>query len=555
MLPPPAPLGAPRAHLGAGTRRIRHPHNLRRADTVLAGGSVTGVALAAASIHPVRYARGALGMTTREQARDAPNRAAAGPRLVWPAVIAVAAALVRLPFITRPLTPDEGGYMLVASQWSPGNSLYGAYFVDRPPLLIAIYGLANHLGSATGLRIIGLVAVVLAVALSARLAGTTGAVVCAALLSTPLFDGMEIDGELLAVPFVLGAFALLLRSVRANTDVDRHAVPFFAGVLTAAAVLVKQNMIDGIVVAVILLAGLALRRRWWDAVVRAVAFTAGAASAAVLVLVLADLRGTKPLALWDALVTFRAQAASVISNSAASTNADRFHTMMLAGLVAGIPMVLAAALLTLRRPLREPLLLSAAIATLVWEIAGALLGGSYWQHYLIAVVPGVVLLTAASDGGRWLRLAAGYAAACAALALVFAVQHPLQMSSDTRVATYIRAESRPGDTMMVELGHPNIVLAAGLQSPYEHLWSLTARVRDPQLADFTRLLTSPDAPRWVVVSGGSLATWGIDATHAQVVFDDRYREVTAAGDWHVFERTVFPSGNTGDGTVGAGPAK
>jgi hypothetical protein len=446
------------------------------------------------------------------------------------------AALVRLPFLTQPLSPDEGGYLLVASQWSAGNDLYGAYFVDRPPLLIGLYWLADELGGAMPLRLIGLVAVVASVLLAARLAGTTGALVCAALLSTPLFDGMEIDGEILAVPFVLGAFALLVRSVPARTDVARYALPFLAGVLAAAAALVKQNMADGMVVAAALLTGLALQRRWWEAASRATAFGAGVVSSVLVALICAELRGTNPRGLWDALVTFRAQAAAVINSSAASTNDERFHTLLLVGLIAGVPMLVAAALVGARQPPRQPLLLWASAAALTWELAGAVLGGSYWQHYLIAVVPGVVLLTAASDGGRWLRLASGYTATCAVLSLVFALQHPLHLSSDAEVANYIRAESRPGDTMVVELGHPNIIRAAGLQSPYPHLWSLTARVRDPRLAEFSGLLTGADAPRWVVVSGGSLATWGIDATHAQSIFDARYREVHAAGDWHVFER-------------------
>jgi hypothetical protein len=456
--------------------------------------------------------------------------------MFWPGLIAVVAALVRLPFATRPLSPDEGGYLLVASQWSPGSSVYGSYFVDRPPLLIALFGLADELGGALPLRLLGLTAVVVSVLLAGRLAGTPGALLCTALLSTPLFDGMEIDGEILAVPFVLGAFTVLVRSVRGTSGVDRYAAPFVAGVLATAATLVKQNMVDGLVVGAVLLVGLAVRRRWWDAVARAAAFVAGGVCTLAVALVYADLRGTGPRELWDALATFRAQAAAVINASAASTNSERLHTMLLAGLLAGVPMVVAAGFLNLGRPVREPLLVCAATVVLAWEVAGALLGGSYWLHYLIALVPGLVLLTTACCGGRWLRAAAGYAATCAGLTLAFALLHPVHMASDAAVADYIGAESRPGDSMVVAFGHANLVEATGLQSPYEHLWSLSARVRDPQLADFGQLVAGRDAPRWVVVSGDWLATWGIESTEAQVTLDRRYREVTSAGDLHVFER-------------------
>ena len=475
-------------------------------------------------------------MTTLERVRAAPASVAAAPGMLWPGLIAVAAALVRLPFATQPLSPDEGGYLLVASQWSPGSSVYGSYFVDRPPLLIALFGLADELGGAVPLRVLGLTAVVVSVLLAGRLAGTTGALLSAALLSTPLFDGMEVDGEILAVPFVLGAFTFLIRSLRGRSDLDRYGAAFVAGVLATGATLVKQNMVDGLVVCAVLLVGLAVQRQWWEAVTRAAAFAAGVVGAVTIALTFADLRGTGPRELWDALVTFRAQAAAVINASAASTNAERFHTMLLAGLVAGVPMVVVAASVNLRRPVREPLLVCAAAVVLVWEVAGALLGGSYWQHYLIALVPGLVLLTTACGGGRWLRAAAGYSAACAGLTLAFALVHPVHLAADAAVANYLREESRPGDTVVVAFGHANIVEAAGLQSPYEHLWSLSARVRDPQLADFDQVIGGSSAPRWIVVAGDSLATWGIDSTAAQATLDSRYREVTSAGDWHVFER-------------------
>ena len=37
-------------------------------------------------------------------------------------LVAVLTATARLPFTARPLSSDEGGFLLVASQWSPGRS-------------------------------------------------------------------------------------------------------------------------------------------------------------------------------------------------------------------------------------------------------------------------------------------------------------------------------------------------------------------------------------------------------------------------------------------------
>jgi hypothetical protein len=69
--------------------------------------------------------------------------------------------LLRLPFVAAPLSPDEGGFLVLARQWhaaGPGGSLYGRYWVDRPPLLVATFQLADALGGLTALRLIGALA-------------------------------------------------------------------------------------------------------------------------------------------------------------------------------------------------------------------------------------------------------------------------------------------------------------------------------------------------------------------------------------------------------------
>jgi hypothetical protein len=455
--------------------------------------------------------------------------------LMAPEVLAVVVALVRLPFLLLPLSPDEGGYLLVASQWSPGSSTYGAYFVDRPPLLMGLFGLADALGGAIPLRLLGLLAVVAAVLLAGRLGGWLTAATAAVFLSTPLFDAMQVDGELLAVPFVIGGVLVLVRSLRATTAQAAYGGSAAAGALATCAVLVKQNVIDVFVVAAVLLA-LAMGHQWRTAVRRAFAFGAGALGAMVVALLLSTIRGTGPTSLWDALVTFRAQAAAVIQTSANVATPDRFHTMLAALAVSAAPVVVATALLGFRRPDMVPDLRWAAVALLGWELTGAALGGSYWLHYLLAVVPGLVLLTAAARPTRAGRWGVAAAALSTSVALAGFAAAPPGPGADQAVSAYLRNHALASDTVVVAFGHPNVVRDAGLTAPYEHLWSLSVRVRDPQLHDLTRVLTAPDSPRWVVVSGTSLATWGVDPAAAQAELDRRYYEVTVDGDWHVFER-------------------
>ncbi|GAA4692112.1 hypothetical protein GCM10023349_03790 [Nocardioides conyzicola] len=452
------------------------------------------------------------------------------------AYLAVAVAVVRLPFLALPLSPDEGGYLLVASQWDPGASTYGAYFVDRPPVLIGLFGLADELGGTIPLRLLALVAVAGSVLLAGRLGGWPAAATAAVFLSTPLFDAMQVDGELLAVPFVLGGLALLVRSLRTTSPQSAYAGSAAAGALAACAVLVKQNLLDVFVVAAILLATLAVRGRWRDAVRRTGAFAAGTLVAVGFALLVSATRGTGPAALWDAMVTFRAQAAEVIHTSANSATPDRLHTLVVVLLVSGAPVVALVALGGLRRPETGPDLRWAALALIAWELVGAALGGSYWLHYLLALVPGLVLLTAASRPTRPLRWGLVLAGASTTVALVGFTLSPPSPGADQAVSAYLRSHSIAGDTVVVAFGHPNVVHDSGLGSPYEQLWSLPVRVRDPRLREFARVIGGADAPRWVVVSGGSLATWGVDSTAAQVVLDRHYRQVTSDGDWHVFER-------------------
>jgi len=472
----------------------------------------------------------------------------------------VVAVVARLLIIRLPLTPDEGGYLLAASQWHHGTSTYGAYFVDRPPLLMAIYGLADLLGGALALRLIGVVAAAVAVLIAGRIAGRVGAVAATVFVVTPLFGTTNVDGELLALPFVLGGLLALLRAVDPVERRSGHPA-LYGGALAMAGLLVKQDMVDVFVAAAALSVVLVIHRRRRDAVALSIQGAAGALVTAGAALVLAWIRGTSPVRLWDALVTFRLQAGSVISanGSSAGATTERLHTMLQALALSGAPLVALVAVLTAGRPTlgftgdrsRALDLRWVGLPVLAWEIVGALLGGSYWLHYLIALIPGLVLLLAAvpqRSGQSWgwgrQRLVAGtlvVAGISASVAFVDVLAHQPGLSSDARISAYLSAHRRAGDTVVVAFGHPNIVYDAGMTSPYEHLWSLSARVRDPRLSDLTTTMTGPQPPHWIVVAGASLGSWGIEATAAQQVLLQHYRPVTTDGDWHVFEHNPSPA--------------
>jgi hypothetical protein len=168
-------------------------------------------------------------------------------------LVALLAALWRAPFADRPLSSDEGGFLLVASQWSPGHSLYGNYWVDRPPLLIFFFGLADGLGGALALRILGIVLVVTSVVLAALVgrlvvrrvdpeaagrAELLAALTAAVFLVSPLFGSFEVNGELIAVPLVLAGVLALLHADELTRPAQRAGWLVGAGGLGAAAALV-----------------------------------------------------------------------------------------------------------------------------------------------------------------------------------------------------------------------------------------------------------------------------------------------------------------------------
>ncbi|GAA4375819.1 hypothetical protein [Nocardioides caricicola] len=441
--------------------------------------------------------------------------------------LAVLAGAVWLPFAGRSLSPDEGGLLMLGSQWSDGTSLYGDYFVDRPPLLIALFSLADWLGGTPwSLRLIGVVAVAATVLLAgavgraAEVSPVLPALTAAVLVATPLFGGTVVNGELLGLPFLVGGCAAVLMAARSDAW-QRWAL--LAGVLGACGALVKQSLLDVFVLAAVLLL---TRRRF-----AALGVVAAAAVATVaLAVLLAWWRGTDPVDLWDAVVVFRGDAASVIASSATDSTTARLRGLLVALLASGAPLLVVA----LVRRVRGSTLLWPALAVLTWELVVVLAGGSYWLHYLMGLVPGLVLLTAAAPGtDRLLRAAYAVCAVSTAAALCWVLVRPIDRPEAPAVA-WLDAHVEPGDTGLVAFGGANILRATGLPSPYPDLWSLPVRVHDPELTRLGSLLSSPDRPTWLIVAGTSLDTWGVDAEAADRIMAEHYTAATTAGDWTIY---------------------
>jgi hypothetical protein len=439
---------------------------------------------------------------------------------------------VRLLFLGEPAGGDEAGFLLVGSGWHDGGSLYGDYWVDRPPLLIWIMELA---GSVTNLRLLGLAACVLMVLGVSRAAFVVAgdraarwAAAAAALFSTAHWFGVpRTNGEMLASAFVAWGFALAVQALHRRTR--RSWLPAVgAGLLAAAALLVKQTIADGFVFLLVL----AVVTGWQDTKRRRRAITVVAWALTGLVvgigvgLLGAAARGTTVPELFDALVTFRADAGEVIRTSASAATTDRLLALIATWLAGGLAVIaVLAAWHGLRR--REPALL-ATLAVIVFVSAAAMLGGSYWAHYLFQLVPASALavgLLAGHVSPRPRLIIATVVMTLTAGNIVWSLVATPDHGVEARaVGSWLRQSAQPSDTAVIAYGQPNVLANARMTSPYPYLWSLPVRTLDPDLALMTEVLAGPDRPTWFVDWSG-VRSWGIDPTALVPVLERDYRQV------------------------------
>jgi hypothetical protein len=478
---------------------------------------------------------------------------------LWVASVCLVVTLSRLPFLRSPLSPDEGGFLVVGGHWAPGTSLYGDYWVDRPPLLIGVFTAAEALGGPLALRVFGLLAVALAVGAAAvvgwhasgrrRTGAVVGALTCATFLVSPLFGTRIVDGELLASPLVLGGLAALLASYGGAIGTRVVLLRALAGALGAAAFLIKQDMVDVLVVVAVLAMHPVQRRGVRSAATDLVPVLAGAVATASAVTAWAASRGTPLTGLWAAVVTFRLAATGVVGFSGPRLS-ELGHAYVVTGALTVTVVATLVCLSSRRRVLvQAPASVpwcTTALALTSWELVAVLAGGSYWSHYLVGLVPGITFLVAVALGApgrlsRW-ALAASLTYAALASAVSWSMQATVSttQTDDQVAASYVRHHARPGDSVVVAFGHADIVEDSGLGSPYPYLWALPAFVEDPRLLALDRLLVSPAAPRWFV-AGGDLSQWGAPGARVQHLLDRHYTVVLRTRRWVVLRQHVAGS--------------
>ncbi|WP_310525728.1 hypothetical protein [Nocardioides sp.] len=437
------------------------------------------------------------------------------------------AVLGRVPSLQWPLRPDEAGFLLVARAWHPEpDSMFGTYWVDRPPPIIALFKLSDWIGGPYFIRVFAALAAALFVLAAAGTARRLGeysgargadrigawvAVATAALTSHAAIDPVSAKGEVLGLPVVMASCWFAINALMRRSA--WHAAG--AGALAALAIGLKQNLVGGLVFGGVLLVGALASSRLER---RDFLRLAGAAIGGALLPVIATVAwclavGVHLSTLAYVTLGFRVDANSVLSSQPSSTVDARIHTLLIVTLASGLGALALWFVLRLPRLLHRATVPTVAVAAmLVVDAAGVFLSGSYWRTYLLVPIAPTVLclgLLLADEQlmtrhwRHWIAIVTRALVAFTLLSSVLAFvewERTIDNYLPTEYLTgrAIAGVAEPGDTLLVYGGRADIQWASGLRSPYEHLWSLPMRTLDPDLEELESVMIGPRAPTWFV---------------------------------------------------------
>jgi hypothetical protein len=331
---------------------------------------------------------------------------------------------------------------------------------------------------------------------------------------------------------VMTAIALAVSAWTADSPAARFWWAFGAGAVAAAAPLVKQNLLEGL----LFLAGLVVFGYRGPGRDRAVHVARAAVLGALipwgLMAVWLTAARIPVSAAWHDLVGFRGAAFGVIWSDSPAASVRRAGLLLALGLVTGLFPVVLAWLLSARGRWADPVPRTVTWL-LLFGIVAILAGGSFWPPYLLQLAPPAVLAAgllapSASPAGAWMRTGCTVVATAAVLGtVVSAVVHATNPSVwySQRIGEWLAGSKEPDDTGWVAYGLPSVLETADLPSPYPQLWTVPMRTLDPEQTRLRATLAGPEAPAWIVGVTG-LDAWGIDDDgRLRDLVDRRYRLV------------------------------
>jgi 4-amino-4-deoxy-L-arabinose transferase-like glycosyltransferase len=430
--------------------------------------------------------------------------------VLWIGLGVLVTLLLRAPWGDAALGRDEGGVAMVARAWHGGGPFaYGSYFLDRPPLLVALYRLAGD--GQTGIRVLGaaaalllvVISTLLAVRLGGRRAAPWAAGIGAVLASSYALRSVFTPAELLAaVPSSASVLVLVTALERAPRRLWLFAG---AGALAATALLVKQSFGDALVAGVVALAGAKLLGvPWRETARRAGAYFGGVTLVAVALVLWALLTHISAHSIWYAMFGFRIDSVSALVNHGLESRLSTLGSPLLASGLAVASLFALGAVVRLRG---RSIVRITFVAWMVAAIAGILLGGSYWPHYLIALVPAAA--AGAAVAFQRYRVVGALAMVAIVLPTVIHAAHVARadsadsfQQSAVTIGDYISDRSPPHATAYVMYAKVNTLYYAGLRDPYPYNWSLMLRGVPGAEQRLRSLLASPARPTWIVRAEG-----------------------------------------------------
>ncbi len=390
---------------------------------------------------------------------------------------AALAVLFRLPFLSAPLTADEGGYAEAARLWGRGDTLYRDIWVDRPQGLELVFRAVVAAGSSPDVirgaaALVGALCVVATLLVALRLVGRTAAFAAALLMATagasPFLESFTLAGELVASLFAilaLLAFTFYLRSRALAWLVS-------AGVLGGCALMVKQSAFDALVAMVGYLVWTERRRA-----LRPVVLVVVAAAAPVLAGALAAVSLHR---WWFAVVGYRGSGDSLVTGSFVHRLDLLANSLPAAAKGLGL-LALLAVIGWRGSPLLVRLWFGAAVL-------GVLGGGNFHFHYYLQLVPPLAIVAGVGVEKLVARRAwrTGLVLGAVAVATVV-VTVPLWFDSstaqakaiwpddphlrhDAAVVRYLDAHSRPGQKVLVLWAAADVYYLADRAPVIPYMW-------------------------------------------------------------------------------------
>lgn len=408
---------------------------------------------------------------------------------------------------------DEGGYAHVVQQWSRGARLYGEAWLDRPQGLLLTYrfllwidddGWTIRLGAVLAGSAITVLVGLIGWLLVGRRAGVIAAALYAVVGVGPNIEGFTLNGELLAsAPATLAVAAALLWHRYRST---RWLVT--AGLAAGVATTMKPSGVDGFAVGLVVVL---LGTRTGPVAGSPRGLFLGASAVPVGLSVLHGWHlGWREY--WTALAGYQFAALDGPAGPGARW-AD--FTGSLGTAARDLALLAAAAGVGIRLLRGSPPARRVLLAWLAGAAVGVNLGGSYWPHYYVQLLPPLTVLAAAAIAAiRRPRLRTAAAATALLPQLVWlATLVPATPDGrqqripyyglarrDERIAAAIRTETSPDDRIFVLVSQTDIYFLAQRTTDYPYLWGKPIEKIPDALPRLRAMLDGPERPALVVLN-------------------------------------------------------